>query len=63
MGFNVSDQFKLVDPETTGDDDVRIIFNHKTKSIYCINRVQHAAYSQLARLKELGHDTDDEDDE
>ena len=64
MGFDVSEQFQLVDPETTGDENVRIIFNHKTKSLYYINRIPHSAYSQMKRITELGNKGyDDKGDE
>ena len=64
MGFDVNEQFQLVDPETTGDENVRVIFNHKTKSLYYITRVPGTAYSQMAKVREMSsREYDDEDDE
>lgn len=62
MGFDISEQFMLVDPELTGDDDVRVIFNHKTHSLYYITRVSGLSYSQHKRLEDLGIGPDEDDE-
>ena len=63
MGFDIQEEFQLVDPETTGDPDVRVIFNHKTKTIYHITRVNRTSYGRKKRLEEYGLDGYDEDEE
>lgn len=56
MGFDVKDEFYLIDPDTTGDPDVRIIFNHKTKSVFHITRVSSTSYAEMKRMEEFGED-------
>ena len=63
MGFNVGDEFDLIDPDTTGDENVRVIFNHKTHSLYYITRIPNTAYAQVHRMEELGHDGYDDVEE
>ena len=62
IGFDVDEQFKLIDPETTGDDDVRIIFNHKTHCLYYITRVSNTLYAQMRRHIEFGRDGYDDEE-
>lgn len=62
VGFDVKEEFYIADSETTGDPDVRVIFNHKTKSIYHITRVSDTSYSQRKRMEEYGYDGYDDED-
>lgn len=61
MGFDIRDQFYMIDDEMTGDPDIRVIFNHKTKTVYHITRV-NASYAVKKRMEEYGSDGYDEDE-
>ena len=65
MGFDIKDEWVLADQDTTGDPNVRIIFNHKTKTVYHITRVSKISYSRLRRKEEFEDDDyrDEEEDE
>lgn len=62
IGFDIAEQFKKIDPETTGDPDVRVVYNHKHHSIFYITR-RNSSYNVVKRMEEYGNDNDDEDDE
>ena len=61
IGFDVKEMFETVDPETTGDPQIRVIFNHKTHSIFFITE-RTSSYNTIKRMEEYGSDEDDEDD-
>ena len=61
MGFDVAQKFREIDEDTTGDPDIRVIYNHKDSTIYQIIR-KHASYGQKTAMEEYGDEDDDEDD-
>ena len=62
MGFDIKEEFYLADEESTGDPDIRVIFNHKTKTIYHITRT-NSSYAEIKRMEEFGRDGYDDEDE
>lgn len=61
LGFDIGDQFKLEDDEASGDPDVRIVYNHKHRSIFYIHR-SRVSYSSVKRQEEFEEDDDERDD-
>lgn len=63
LGFDIREQFMLVDDELSGDPDVRIVYNHKSRSIFYIRR-SRVSYDKVKRMEEFEDDDDDggEDD-
>lgn len=62
MGFDIREQFYMTDDETTGDPDIRVIFNNKTHTIYHITRISGTSYAVMKRMEEYGRDGYDEDE-
>lgn len=61
IGFDIGEMFATVDSKTTGDRDVRVIFNHKLKAIYYLHRI-NTSFSRKKRQEEYGDDEYDEDE-
>lgn len=61
MGFDVATKFAEIDEKTTGDPDIRVIYNHKENAIFQIIR-KHGSYDRKTFLEEYG-DEEEEDDE
>lgn len=64
LGFDVEKQFNEIDEDTTGDPDIRIVYNHRKGAIFQIIR-QHCDYNRKTGMEEFGSDygREDEDDE
>ena len=61
MGFNVASRFEEINEDTTGDPDIRIIYNHKYKTIYQVIR-RRGSFARKKGMEEFGSDYRDEDD-
>lgn len=59
MGFDVKRKFEEISEETTGDPDIRVIYNHKQHAIFQIIR-KHASYGSKSTMEEFGGDREDD---
>lgn len=59
MGFDVETKFEEISEETTGDPDIRVIYNHKENAIFQIVR-KHMSYDRKTAMEEFGDDEEDE---
>ena len=55
IGFDIPKKFEEIDEETTGDPDVRIVYNHPKGAIYQITR-KHCDYNRKLGMEEYGSD-------
>lgn len=64
IGFDVKSKFEEIDVDTTGDPDIRVVYNHPAGAIYQIVR-KHCDYNRKRGMEEFGgeYDREDEDDE
>jgi hypothetical protein len=63
LGFDVEEMFRILPDDLSGDSDVRIVLNRKTKSMYYIERIG-TSYRWKRKREEFGADGyDDESDE
>lgn len=61
IGFDIPTKFNEIDEETTGDPDVRIVYNHPKGAIYQIIR-KHCDYNRKRGMEEFGSDFGGEDE-
>lgn len=62
MGFDVARKFNEIDEDTTGDPDIRIVYNHKEHAIFQIIR-RSGSYARKRGMEEFGRDYRGMDDE
>lgn len=62
IGFDIRKQFEKIPVETTGDPDVRILFNHRYTAIYHVTRI-FASWKEKKKMEEFGGEFEDESDE
>lgn len=60
LGFDVAQKFDEISPETTGDPDIRVIYNHDNGSIFQIIRRQ-GSYARRKGMEEFGSDYEDDE--
>ena len=58
IGFDVARKFDEISEETTGEPDVRIVYNHRYNTIYQIIR-KHGSYGKKTAMEEFGDEDDD----
>lgn len=61
IGFDVAKWFDRVDEETTGNPDVRVIYNHRKDAIFRITR-KNCAYERKGSMEEFGGEYGGEDE-
>ena len=62
IGFDVKKKFEEIDEETTGDSNVRIVYNHPKGAIYQIVR-KNCDYNRKRSMEEFGGEYDSGEDE
>lgn len=62
MGFDVAARFDEISEETTGDPNVRVIYNHRYKTIFQIIR-DSGSYARKRGMEEFGNEYGDEEDD
>jgi hypothetical protein len=62
MGFDVPQKFEEISEETTGDPDIRVVYNHREGAIFQIIR-KHGSYDRKMSMEEFGDDGEDDDSE
>lgn len=62
MGFDVAQKFEEISEDTTGDPDIRVIYNHPEGAIFQIIR-KHGSYDRKTSMEEFGDDGEDDDNE
>ena len=60
MGFDVAAKFDEIGDDSTGDPDIRVIYNHKYNTIYQIIR-KHSSYGKMTAMEVYGDEDDEED--
>lgn len=60
MGFDVGQKFEEISEDTTGDPDIRVVYNHRYNTIYQIIR-KHGSYGRKTAMEEYGDEDDEED--
>ena len=60
MGFDVAKKFEEISEDTTGDPDIRVVYNHKEGAIFQIIR-KHASYDRLTAMEEYGDDGENDE--
>lgn len=58
MGFDVARKFDEISEETTGEPNVRVVYNHRYNTIYQIIR-KHGSYGKKTAMEEFGDEDDD----
>lgn len=61
MGFDVPQKFEEISEDTTGDPDIRVIYNHPEGAIFQIIR-KHGSYDRKTSMEEFGDDGEDDDE-
>ena len=61
IGFDVAQKFEEYSAESTGDPDIRVIYNHNESAIFYITRI-HASYDRKTAMEEYGNDGEDDDE-
>ena len=62
LGFDVAEQFRMIDERMTGNEDIRIVYNHKQHAIFKLIR-RHTSFSRKRGMEEYGSDYDGDDTE
>lgn len=61
LGFDVEKIFRDTGDETTGDPDIRVVYNHHEGAIFQVIR-KHGSYGRIRSMEEFGDDGEDEDE-
>lgn len=61
IGFDVKKKFEEIDEDTTGDPDIRVVYNHPKGAIYMIVR-KHCDYNRKRGMEEFGGEYGGEDE-
>lgn len=59
IGFDIRKRFEKIDPNTTGDENVRVLINHRYRVVYHVTRI-FGSYGDKKRAEEF-EDYDDPD--
>lgn len=62
MGFDVARKFEEISEDTTGDPDIRVIYNHPEGAIFQVIR-KHGSYDRKTSMEEFGDDGEDDENE
>ena len=62
IGFDIRKQFEKISDETTGDPDVRVLYNHRWKAIYHVTRI-NGSWGDKKKMEEFGGDAEDDEEE
>lgn len=62
VGFDIGKKFEEIDSDTTGDPNVRVLFNHRRGIIYHITRI-NGSWALKKKAEEFGSEEDDEDED
>ena len=57
VGFDVVKKFHEIDADTTGDPDIRVVYNHKKGAIFQIIR-RKGSFTRMRGMEEFGSDYD-----
>lgn len=62
IGFDIRKQFEKINFDTTGDPNVRVLFNHRYRAIYHITRI-NGSWEEKKRMEDYGSEVDDESED